>query len=126
MLFSAAISSHNPLLTSMAEPYKDLAIRAVRYQTDREEKRIAFVVGGVAVARTTLIVLVVVPARDGSGSGDGYQNCACHYNFKAGFPRSTVAWSLDQEAGGGEGMVERPRGGGGEGQPARALRGGHR
>lgn len=48
----------------MAEPYKDLAIRAVRYQTDREEKRIAFVVGGVAVARTTL---------SGSGSGSASQ-----------------------------------------------------
>lgn len=72
-----------------------------------------------------MVVVVVVPARDGSGSGDGYQNCACHYNFKAGFPRSTVAWSLVQEAGGGEGMVERP-GQGGEGRPARALRGGHR
>lgn len=44
---------------------------------------------------------MVVLARDGSGSGDGYQNCACHYNFKAGFPRSTVAWSLVQEVGGG-------------------------
>lgn len=75
------------------ELYKDLAIRAVRYQTDREEKRIAFVVGGVAVARAMLIVVVVVPARDGSGSGDGYQNCACHYNFKAGFPRSLVVGS---------------------------------
>lgn len=50
-------------------------------------------------------MVVVVPARDGSGSGDGYQNCACHYNFKAGFPRSTVAWSLVQEAGGGGGTV---------------------
>lgn len=32
-------------------------------------------------------------ARDGEESrkvpqGNGYQNCACHYNFKAGFPRS--------------------------------------
>lgn len=115
MLFNATISSHNPLLTSM-ELYKDLAIRAVRYQTDREEKRIAFVVGGVAVARAMLIVVVVVPARDGSGSGDGYQNCACHYNFKAGFPRSNVAWSLVQEAGGGGGMVERPGGRGDEGE----------
>lgn len=45
----------------------------------------------------------MVPGRDSSGSGDGYQNCACHYNFKAGFPRSTVAWSLVQEAEGGGG-----------------------
>lgn len=58
------------------------------------------------------IVVVVVPARDGSGSGDGYQNCACHYNFKAGFPRSTVAWSLVQEAGGGERVVRNDRRGG--------------
>lgn len=69
-----------------------------------------------------------MPAGDGSGSGDGYQNCACHYNFKAGFPRSTVAWSLVHAGGrrweergeGGEGGGD--GGGTAAGRPARENR----
>lgn len=107
-------------------------IHDTRYQTDREKKSIvlAVVVGSVAAARATLIVIVVVvvvSSRDGGGSGDGYQNCACHYNFKAGFPRSTVAWSVVQEAGGGgrsrivEGWRRKRKR-----RLERAIRGGHR
>lgn len=97
----------------------------MRYQTDWEEKR---TYGGrgrwrCSAADDAFIVVVVVPARDGSGSGDGYQNCACHYNFKAGFPRSTVAWSLVQEAGGRGGVVRNDRG---REAGERAVRGGHR
>lgn len=71
----------------------------------------------------------MMPAGDGSGSGDGYQNCACHYNFKAGFPRSTVAWSLvhaggrrweERGEGGGEGGGD--GGGTAAGRPARENR----
>lgn len=121
MLFSAAISSHNPLLTSMAEPYKDLAIRAVRYQTDREEKRIAFVVGGIAVARTTFLVVVVVPEMV-VVRATVIKIARAIIILKPAFlvVPSPGRWSRRQEA--AEGWWNDR----GEGRPARALRGGHR